>query len=60
MSCVKLVCTLVFCASTTGDAPVTVTVSARLANCSCTLSVAANPTLTTICSRTTVVKPDNW
>jgi hypothetical protein len=57
ISCVKLVWICVFCVSTTGEAPVTVTVSFSDATWSCTLTVAAKPICTTISSRTTVENP---
>ena len=54
ISWVKLVWIFVFWVSTTGDAPVTVTVSLSEATWSCTLTVAVKVICTTIWSRTTV------
>ena len=57
MSCVRLKLVLVLVTSTTGEAPDTVTVSCSEATCNCTLTVAANPRLTTMPSRFTMLKP---
>ena len=53
----KRVATLVACRSTTGDAPLTVTVSCTVDGVSSVLTVAVNPTLTRMPSRFTVVNP---
>ena len=45
------------CVSTTGLAPVTVTVSARAPTASVTFTVAVNPTPSSMPSRMTVEKP---
>ena len=49
--------TFVVAMSTTGDSPVTVTLSASVATCSWISSVSVVPTLRTIPSRTSVVNP---
>ena len=56
-SWLKLVAVVVEVTSTTGEAPVTVTVSWRLATFSSVLMVAVNPRPTRTPSRTTVPKP---
>ena len=55
----KVIVVFVEVTSTTGDAPLTVTVSARLAIFSATLIVAVNPRPTRMPSRTRVSKPPN-
>ena len=60
ISCVMFVWTFVFLTSTTGEAPVTVTVSVTDATASCTGTLAVKPMVMMMPSRLTVPKPVNW